>query len=206
MNQAINMTSVAWPQEKERINRRFLEPTALAAIVTYCGGTSLGTWLEYDVSQELFWELMWRNWLPAPLIIVAWLMVRYAKANSLILGYTIFFSLTVSGALVVGYASMYNDSWLFLTETQIAIYITFALLTVWHWKHAAICFVGSVLLCGSIFVFHSPTLWVAWVQKWLIITPVGVGMVIIIWMRYRGIYENFHITQALKASTADLAA
>jgi hypothetical protein len=139
-------------------------------------------------------------------IIVAWLMVRYAKANSLILGYTIFFSLTVSGALVVGYASMYNDSWLFLTETQIAIYITFALLTVWHWKHAAICFVGSVLLCGSIFVFHSPTLWVAWVQKWLIITPVGVGMVIIIWMRYRGIYENFHITQALKASTADLAA
>lgn len=133
-------------------------------------------------------------------------MVRYAKANSLILGYTIFFSLTVSGALVVGYASMYNDSWLFLTETQIAIYITFALLTVWHWKHAAICFVGSVLLCGSIFVFHSPTLWVAWVQKWLIITPVGVGMVIIIWMRYRGIYENFHITQALKASTADLAA
>jgi hypothetical protein len=68
MNQAINMTSVAWPQEKERINRRFLEPTALAAIVTHCGGTSLGTWLEYDVSQELFWELMWRNWLPAPLL------------------------------------------------------------------------------------------------------------------------------------------
>ncbi|MEL6534253.1 MAG: SpoIIE family protein phosphatase [Bacteroidota bacterium] len=197
-----NVTDIeAWQAEAKELLHRSTFWGLLVAIVTFCGGISLSSF------QEVNWHLWFTVavWFPAPVIIVAWLLYKYAKAPLLLPAYAIPISLLLSCAIQL---TMNQDTKplteLIIILSNVPTFVTTSLILFWKPKHAWISF-GFAVIANLIAIQNRTLTEGNNFGAFAFVIPIALGSIALTHYRYTNNRKFFLVNRALNRSNIGLA-
>lgn len=185
---------IAWQAELLVHARGSLLIGVLLASFSYSGVICLLLVLSNNTNMLLFWITA----SPAILMLSCYLIVNRFSLHPNILQYTILLSLSTAEAYQSAYSFSPNES--FIAINQFPIFITFALIGLWHYKHSLICLAYIFIVHCILFMSFTNYSFMSWFSRWAILFPVAFGMLGLIKFRYDTLRKNFMLNQEIQRS------
>ncbi len=189
---------IAWHEQLLIHARGSLLTGVLVASFFYSGVICLLMVLSGNTDVMLFWIIA----SPAILMLSCYLVVNHFSLHPNILQYTILLSLSTAEAYQSAYLFVPNQT--FIAISQFPVFITFALVGLWHYKHSLISLAYIFIIHCSLFMLFTDYSFISWFSRWAILFPVAFGMLGLIKFRYDTTRKNFMLNQEIKRSKVAL--